>query len=191
MTICGIIVLLSGIAQISRGMKGLRGGGTDNPEMKRLGQESDKAAEEAKTAMKEATTMFQDLMNSVDKLGLPAFRAEQKEAAAKTNDLYTTTVTQFRLAAQKCEDSLALNKNPKLTSFLSSKARSYRLFADAFAVNQEIIAMLLDESITSIEMLLPKVNAAAARRQEIEKNATAANTESSEAYKQLQADAKK
>jgi hypothetical protein len=189
MTIFGIIVLLSGIAQISKGMKGLKGGGGNSPEVKRLGQESDTAAEEAKRTMKEATAQFQSLMNSVDTAGLPAFRANEKEAAAKTNELYSATVSQFRLAAKKLEESRAANKNEKLAPFLASKGRSYELFADAFAVNQEIIAMLLDESITSVETLLPKVNEAAARRSEIEKKAQVANQESSDAYKALEAEA--
>ena len=189
MLLAGVIVLLGGVAQMWKGVKGLRSG--NSPEFTQLLKESDSAVAEARRYAGEASPLFQRMMNDVDTLGLEAFRAQQKQAATQTIDLLRNSSEQFRLAEKKLADSKPLNRNDKLTPYLDSKARSYGLFAQTVDINQEMAELVLDESITSVDALLPKLTDATARYKAAEKEAQAAGSEADEIGKRIQADAKK
>ena len=185
----GVIILVAGVAQIWQGVKRLRSG--NSPEFTQMVQESDSALAEARRYATEAAPRFQQMMKDVDALGLEAFRAQQKEAATQTIDLLRNSSEQFRLAEKKLDDSKSLNRNEKLTPFLEHKARSYGLFAQTVDINQEMAELVMDESITSVDALLPKLSDANARYQAVEKDAKAAGSQADEIGNRLQGNGKK
>ena len=187
--VCAVIILLAGIAQAWKGVKRLRA--RNSPEFVKLVAESDKAVEEGGRYASEAAPLFQQMLKDVDGLGLENFRAQQKEVAAKTSDLFGKSIEQFRLADKKLEESRGLNRKEQLTPFLLTKSRSYDLRAETLEINQEIIRLILDDSIASADVLLPRLHEAAARRDEMGKKAHAANDEATEIGKRIQAEAKK
>jgi hypothetical protein len=189
MIICGVIVALGGAAQIWKGVKTMRG--ADRAELARLMNESDVALAEAQRLLSEASPAFQQLLGDVDKLGLGVFRAQQKQAATKTSELIGRTVAQFRLAEEKLEAAQKVNRSGRLKQFLDVKIVSYDRVAQSLAVNQEIVDLVLDESITDMQVLLPKLQEAAARRDALEKEAQAASEESKEISRQIQGSAAK
>ena len=189
MALCGVIVLLGGIAQIWKGVKTMRGG--NSPEFTALVEQSDKAAQEGNRHADETQPLFQQIMTDIDKVGLPQVRAEQRELATRAADGFGKAVERFAFAGKKLEESEALNKHDRLKPFLEKQAKSYSLFAQMLQVNQEMIGMVLDESIGTVDALLPKLNEAAARRTALKNEATAAGAEASEIGKQIRAAAGK
>ena len=189
MTICGVIVLLGGMAQVWKGVGRLNGGA--NPQFMKLLEESDTAVAEARRHAAEATPLFTQMLNDVDRLGLETFRSQQKEAVAKTRASLAGTIDQFRLGEKRIEEAKGLNKNEKMLPWLTALGRSYGMFAQRVEINQEIVQLINDESITSVDTLVPKINEAAARGAEIEKNAKAASAEATELGEKIKADSKK
>ena len=149
--------------------------------------ESDQALSEGQRLAKEATPAFQQLLASVDSLGLETFRAQQKDAATKTNALLGSAVEQFRLAYSKIEGARKVNKLPKLKRFLELKSQSYDLIAKGLAINQDMIAMMLDESNSALDALLPKLKEAASRRDALEQQAQTVSNEATALGQELQA----
>src|SRR3954469_11648404 len=184
MIICAVIVLLGGAASVWKGVQKLRTRNT--PEFTQKVSDSDNAIQEGSRLAGEAMPLFQQLLKDVDSLGLNAFRSEKKEAATKANDLYGQSVEQFRLGEKKLEEAKPLNRKEELRPYLEIKAKSYGLRAEALAGNQEIIRLILDESIPSLDVLLPKLSEAAARRDEMGKKAQAAHEEATELGNRLQ-----
>ena len=107
--------------------------------------------------MNEASPAFQRLLGEVDTLGLGVFRLQQKEAAMKMHELLGRSISQFRIAQQKLEAAQKVNKMRKLKPFLESKALSYDRVSQSLAVNQEIIRLVLDESIRDLQCFVPKL----------------------------------
>jgi hypothetical protein len=189
--LCALLILLGGAAQMWKGVKQLRGGGGNSPQFSQLLKESDNALVEARRYAGEASPLFKRMMNDVDTLGLDGFRAQQKESATQTIDLLRNSSEQFRLAERKLSESKSLNRNPKLTPFLETKARSYDLLAQTVDINQEMAELVLDESITSVDALLPKLTDATTRYKAVEKDAQAASSEAEELGNKLKGDGKK
>ena len=184
MLICAVVVTLGGAAQIWRGVKTMRG--EHRAELTQLLSASDAALADAQRLASDATPSFQQLLNDVDGLGLEAFRAQHKESATKTKDMIGSAVEQFRVARSKLEAATKAKGSARLKPFLEAKARSYELVAQALETNQQMIDMVLDEPITDTEVLLPKLQEAAARRDALDRQAQAASEESNEIGKQLQ-----
>ena len=185
MLIVAVIVAISGALQMYKGVKAMRG--ASRGELSRLLTESDQALGEGQRLAKEATPAFQQLLSSVDSLGLEAFRAQQKETATKTNAVLGSAVEQFRLAHSKIEEARKVNKLPKLTRFLELKSQSYDLIAQGLAINQDMIAMVLDESVSALDVLLPKLKEAASRRDALEQHAQTVSNEATALGKELEA----
>ena len=186
MLIVAVIVAIGGALQMYKGVKAMRG--ASRGELSRLLTESDQALGEGQRLAKEATPAFQQLLSSVDTLGLETFRAQQKDAATKTNALLGSAVDQFRLAQSKIDEARKVNKLPKLTRFLELKSQSYDLIAQGLAINQDMIAMVLDESNTAMDALLPKLKEAASRRDTLEQQAQTVSNEATELGEKLQKD---
>lgn len=185
MIICAVIVLLGGLAGAWKGLQKFRTRNT--PEFKRAIEDSNNAVKDAVRYAGEAMPLFQQMLKDIDSQGLSDFRAHQKESAAKTNDLLGKAAEGFRRGKAKLEEAQPLNRKEEMAPYLAVKARSYGLRAQAFEINQEIVRLVLDDSITSIDALGPKLTEAATRRDEINKNADAANNEANEIGQRVQA----
>jgi hypothetical protein len=189
MIICAVIVLLGGMATVWKGVQKFRTRNT--PEFKRAVADSDNAIKDAVRYAGEATPLFQQMLKDVDSQGLADFRAHQKEAATKTNQLLGDAADSFRQGKAKLEEAQPLNRKEQLAPYLAVKARSYGLRAQAIDINQEIVGFILDDSIATIDALVPKLTEAAARRDEIAKSADAADKEANEIGQRIQGPAKK
>ena len=189
MIICGVIVALGGAAQVLKGVKAAGGG--DQAQVQQRLAESDAALAEGQRLLSPSAAAFQRLLDELDKLGVGLYRSQQKEQAMKTSELIGRAAVQFRLAEQKLEEAKKANNDAKLKAFLDAKARSYDRVALSLAVNQEMIAMTLDESISDLETLLPKLREASARRDALDAEAEGAGKEAKELSQQNQRGAKK
>ncbi len=96
----------------------------------------------------------------------------------------------LRTAAQEVDDAIQHNVADRLKPFLADKSQVYRLTADACERNQEIVALVLDKSITRLADLMPRIEALAADCDAAQKAAAEASAQADEAAKQFQSAAK-
>ena len=158
--------------------------------MTRLLVESDKTVDDANKVLQEATPLFQQLMESVDGSGLDVVRKEKQELARQVSDHFGKAATMLQAAAKEVDDALQHKMGDKINPFLAAKATSYRLTADACQRNQEIVALVLDKKVATIADLLPKIDALAAQREALEKQAAEASAQADEAAKQAKSSPK-
>jgi len=184
MAVCGVIVMVAGIFQCVSGVKSLMGSGADK-QYRQLLADSDKAIDKANADIVEVNPIFQAFLNDVDKLGLAAVRAQEKQTAQKASGLLGDAIESFHLAATKLEEAVQRKKDDKLTPFLEAKIKSYNLFAQSTDLNREIIRLVLDESIPNIEALMPKIMEVTKRRDEARTTAEKISADANESVKKL------
>jgi hypothetical protein len=182
--VCGVVVMLAGIAKCVSGVKTLIGAGTDK-QYQQLLADSDKAIDKANQDTVEAQPIFQAFLNDVDKLGLAAVRAQEKQTAQKTSELFSNSIESFHLAATKLEEAIQRKKDDRLNPFFEAKIKSYGLFAQSAEFNREIVRLVLDESIPDIQTLMPKITEVATRRDEARNTAVKASADADESAKKL------
>jgi hypothetical protein len=180
--IVGVIGMITGASQMYRGVKEMTGSGID-PEVTRLLVESDKTVEDANKLLQEAAPLFQKLMESVDSSGLDTVRKEKQDLASRVSDHFGKAATMLQAAAKEVDDAIQHNAGEKVKPFLTAKATSYRLTADACQRNQEIVALVLDKKVATVADLMPKIEAVAAQRDALEKQAAEASAQADEAAK--------
>ena len=168
--VCGLIAIVGGIMQMKKGFGEMK----MDPEVERLSKESDESFTAANKQLAEAGTLFQSVLDAVDKDGLPAVRTQKRESVEKAATLYEEASQKLRQAAQKADDAAAKKPGEKLEEFLKTKAGAYREFAAAREINRDIARMILDETIKTGEELVAKVTDPAARRDKLEASATEA-----------------
>ena len=178
----GLAAIVIGIAQFRRGVKELRGPDSD-PRIKQIRADVDTAVGEANRNSANAQPLFQQLLGDVDTLGLAKVREQQRDAARKISDTFGRAAEQFRLAATHLDDWAALNPDEKTMAYLTTKKRGYTLAAQAHDVNQEILRLVLDDSIRTLDELLPKLQEAAARRDALQKSSTEAEAQANDMAK--------
>ena len=83
----------------------------------------------------------------------------------------------MRLAAKKLDEAGALEAAAKWKAVFAAKSRSYLRYAEVKAINQEICASVLDESLKTINEVQPKILADAKRRDDLQKMGDAATAE--------------
>jgi len=168
--ICGLIVIVGGILQVTKGIKEMRGAGPSD-ELNRLMQEVEQAVAVANRTGLEAGPLFQKLLNDVDGVGLAKVRKDQKEGAQKIAGLFATSAEQFHLAAKKSEAAAQMESREKFKPFFTLKAQAYESYGKARELNQSIVQMVLDESIVQVDDLVKKATAAGQERDAAETSA--------------------
>ena len=163
--IVGVIVMVGGIRQM---VEGLGNGSGLSREVKQLLTESDAALDEANRLGQEAMPSFQDLLNKIDSDGLDVVRSQMKESAQKSGSMMGQAAISFQTAAKKLDEAAALKPDETTIEYLALKSQSYRKFAEARTVNEDIARMVMDGAIPTIDILTPKVLDAAQRRDEME-----------------------
>ncbi len=181
--LCAGLVLLAGAAITWKVVTKIRA--RPDPAFTKLINESNQTVTEAHQLAYEASPLLQGMLRDLDRLGLEKFRAEQGEAAAKIREMYRQAIEKFRLGERKLKDSTSLNRSAQMTPYLEKKIRSYDLYAQMLGASQEIGRMLMDKSIPTEDELLPKVKAAAAHRDELDRQAREMANESNELGKQI------
>ena len=179
--ICAPIVMVLGIWQMVRGINQMSGSGPD-PQVKALIDQSNQAFTTANKLTATIEPDFEDLINSVDKLGLDTAR-KQKQGAAKTlGDQYGQATAGFRQAATKLSDALKLKLDDKLKAYLEGLSKAYELYAQVCDMYQQMIVAVMDPSIAKIDDLLPKVKQLTAQRDSLQKQADDTATEANQNY---------
>jgi hypothetical protein len=180
--VCGVIVMIFGISKMITGVQEIRGAGGDK-ERQQLLVESDRAIDEGNKNVIAAQPVFQGFLNDVDKLGLAAVREREKDKAQSATDLFAKSSEAFQLAGKKLKDAIQRKKEDKMNAFFEAKIKSYELYAQSADLNQEIMSMVLDESIPDMKTLLPKITELASRRDEAQKNAAKISADATESVK--------
>jgi hypothetical protein len=154
-------------------------------QFRRLGQEADKAVEIAGKMTLEALPLFQDLIDDVEKLGLSRVRTERKDAARVVSDLFGKAAAQLRLAAAKCEEAAQHHPEPQMKAFMIAKAKGYRLGAQPRELNQQFISVIMEDSASSVDDILPKLQELAGRRDKANQASLDQDNEANEMVKSL------
>jgi hypothetical protein len=181
---CVALVLLAGAAMTWKVVEKMRA--RPHPEFTRLLNESNQAVSEANQLAVDATPLFHNMVREVDEMGVEKFRAERADTAAKVGEMFRQAIEKFHLGETKLQESIGRNKDAQLTPYLEMKVRSYGLYAQTLEANQEIVRMLMDNSIPTADELLPKVLALASRRDELDRQARQTRDEANEMARQLQ-----
>ena len=171
--IVSIAVMVGGILQMVRGLRGAK----MDPEVERLLSESDAALTEGNRSTTEASPIFNAALNAVDSEGLAAVRAQKAQGLQKAGELFGKAAEQIGLAARKLDEAAAHKGAGTLKLMLETKAQSYEHYALSKTINQEICRTVLDESLKTIDEVLPKIQEAAKRRDEIEAKGNEASAE--------------
>ena len=140
-------------------------------EFQRLFKEGETAIAAASTASLDAQQRFQKLLSEIEKLGLKRVRAERKDTARTISALLGKAVTQFRVASSKCEEAAKHHSDDRVRAFMTTKAKGYRLGADAREMTQQMVTIILNDPATTIADILPKLQELAARRDAVDKAA--------------------
>ena len=166
--------MVGGILQIKKGMGEMAG---MDPAVESLTKESDAALADGNRATLEGAPLFQAALEAIDKDGLDAVRANRKADVQKAGTLFGKAAENFRLAAKKLDEAGALEAAGKLKAVFAAKSRSYLRYAEVKAINQEICASVLDESLKTMNEVQPKILADAKRRDDLQKVGDAATAE--------------
>jgi hypothetical protein len=178
----GLIGIVLGVAQIQRGIKEITGAGRD-PELQRLLVDSDKAVDDANKLMQDVAPLFQQLLDEVDKVGLDLVHQQKQELAQQVSEKFEKASVLLHTAAKELDEAVQHKVADKYKAFLADKSLSYRLTADACDRNREIVTLVMDKSIDKLEVLMPKIESAAAKREEAQKAAAEASAKAEEAAK--------
>lgn len=171
--VCGLIGIVVGTAQCSRGVSEMFGA-DENVDIKKNMSEVNDAVDVANKNMLEAQPKFQKILDDVDAIGLAKVRQEQKAGTHSVMALFAKAEEQFRLASQKTAEAAQKASREKLKSFMTIKSQGYVHMADANAINQDIARMVQDVSITNLADLIAKAEEAGTRRDSAQKHAAEA-----------------
>ncbi len=168
----GVVTMVAGIAQVRSGVSEI--GGSPSSEVAALLDVIETAVNAANSRGSEAAPLFQELLSSVDSLGLATVHRDRQVMAQTLTDLLAQTAGQFRIAAAMADSAANLERQERRKSFLAARADGYRQFAQSAAINKDIVALVMNESIVTWDVLTPRVLAAAARRDSAQARGTAA-----------------
>ncbi len=182
MVVCGLIGIVGGIAQFSKGVSEMRGTG-DSAETNKYVQEIGDAVDAANKSMLEAQPKFQKILDDVDTIGLAKVRQEQKVITQTVIALFAKAEAQFRLASKKSAEAAQKESREKFKSYLTLKSQAYVYLADANAINQDIARMVQDESIATLADLIAKAETAGKRRDDAQKSGAEAEAKANAAVK--------
>lgn len=164
--------MVAGIAQVRSGVAEI--GGSPSSEVAALRDVIETAVNAANSSGSEAAPPFQELLSSVDSLGLATVHRDRQVMAQTLTDLLAQTAGQFRIAAAMADSAANLERQEKRKSFLVARADGYRQFAQSAAINKDVVALVMNDSIVTSDVLTPKVLAAAAQRDSAQARGTAA-----------------
>lgn len=171
----GTIAIALWATKTYRGLhEGWTGGGS---KFKTLAEAADNAAATANKVSREAQPLLLQFLGDLDKMGLPAVRAQKGEAGQKLIALFGEARDQYSTGGQKYGEAAGQTTNEKMKSFLLAKARTCRFFAEARTINCDMVRLILNDPATTTEQLIPKLQEAATRRDAAQKSAVDSDAE--------------
>ena len=177
-----IVAIISGIAKMKGGLSEIFGSG-DEAAVKALLTESDAAAEAGNKHLNEAAPKFQAILTAVDETGLEQVRTDHRDDADQANKNFEEAAKQFRLGADKLDEVMKLSVVEKFKSYLTLKTKSYRMIADSYDKNREILRLIMDEPITTAEDITARVLKVVEARDADQKGAQEASAEADKVWK--------
>jgi hypothetical protein len=178
-----VILIIGGAAVIALyGLRMYRGlhevwGAGDDSKFKALAAAGDQAAATGNKVSREAQPLLAQFLSDLDKMGLAAVRAEKGDAGKKLIALFGEARDQYSTGGQKYAEAAQQIRNEKMKSFLLTKARTCRFFAEARTINRDMVSLVLNDPATKMEQLFPKLKEAAARRDAAQKSAVDSDAE--------------
>lgn len=160
--IVGLLVIAVGITQMRSGVSELTGG--TSAAVTTMLAEIETAVNAANANTVTATPLFQLLLARVDSFGVSAAHRDQQEAARSVAALFDSSAAHFRRASTVSDSAGKLESRDAQKRFLQAKAEAYTHFAETAELNREIVGLVMDESITTMEELAPKITDAGQRR---------------------------
>ena len=177
-----LVILGLGGSKFYRGISTLSQSGSD-PKVRDLLVKSDASVADANQQSKTVAPLFQELLGEFDRLGVPAFRSEKREACEKIRGQFAEVKGLLQEVSTSLIDATKIGVDKKTTEFLMARSKSYDLLIKANEKNIEIISATLDESITELDDVVEKVQAIAMKREDDEKAAAEASAIADEILK--------
>ena len=174
----GLIAIAGGIASINSGIDEIFG---DGGKVKAISTECDKSIDQANEFNAAATKHLNALLKNVDDQGLEVVRKDQAVDVKKAIEEYASSAAAFRQAADKLDEAKPLKIKDKLRKFIELKSNAYRLNAESCDRNQDLLRLLIDDSVKTIDDLLAKMNPIVEQREACLKQARTFEREANDA----------
>jgi hypothetical protein len=132
-------------------------------------------------AMLAAQPLMMTLLNDVDKLGLALARQQDSAEARKAHDLFAQSSAHFRTAAKLTGDASAKDGREPMKPIWALKMTTFSGLGEVESINQQITALLRDETATDAKMVTDSILSAARRRDSLQLIALNAQTQAAAA----------
>ena len=173
----GIVAMVSGFRQCSSGLSEMKGGS----EFEALVTTIDAHVDSGNVAMVAAQPLMMTLLNDVDRLGLSVARQRDSAQAHKANELFGQSSTHFRMAASLSGEASAQDSRESMKPIWALKLTTFSGLSEVEAINQQITALLRDESATDVKMVTDSILSSARRRDSLQLLALNAQTQANAA----------
>lgn len=175
--VLGLVAMVSGFRQCSSGLDEMSSGAA----VEKLATVIDAHVDSGNVAMIAAQPLMMTLLNDVDKLGLAAARQQDSAEARKAYDLFAQSSVHFRTAAKLTGDASAKDDRETMKPIWALKMTTFNGLGDVEAINQQITALLRDESATDAKMVTDSILSSAHRRDSVQLVALSAQTQAAAA----------
>jgi hypothetical protein len=175
--VIGVVAMVSGIRQCGSGLDEMSAGSA----VEKLVTVIDAHVDSGNVAMIAAQPLMMTLLNDVDKLGLAAARQQDSTEARKAHDLFAQSSAHFRTAAKLTGDVSAKDDRETMKPIWALKMTTFNGLGDVEAINQQITALLRDESATDAKMVTDSILSSAHRRDSVQLMALNAQTQAAAA----------
>ncbi len=178
-----MIVLAGGAAKFYRGISGLTKP-QSNSQVRDLLVKSDEAAADANGKSIAIAPAFDALLGEFDRLGVAEFRAQKQDDSARLSGQFKQVSDALGTASGLLLEAAKLESNPKLTSFITARSKSYEMCIEANSKNIEIIAATMDKSLADSAAVLARIESIVADRNAAQEAAQKAAATADELLKQ-------
>lgn len=154
--IVAVVAIISGIAKMKSGLGEMFG--SLDPKVKQLVDDADASGAKALEVGKAADEKFNTLIAAVNAKTLDELRTAEADAVAETRKSLAEVAEHFRTSATKLDEAGKLEIPEKLKQFLTPKAGMYHAYAETYDYKGEIVAVIVDTSISDKNALIARMN---------------------------------
>lgn len=120
-------------------------------------EEANVASQAANALLGDVVSKYKELFTEANMQGFPGNREQLKPIAQQGKEGLTKAAEQFRLAATKLEEAASRPVSKLLSEYWALKVKAYRKLAESKDVYAKVVELVLDESITTVEILDEKM----------------------------------
>lgn len=122
-----------------------------------LVEEANAASQNANALVAQVVPKYTELFSEANLQGFPGNRGQYQALAEEAKGLLNRASEQFRVSASKLEEAGNQAVPTILTEYWTLKVQSFRNLADSKDTFAKVIGLLVDETVTSSELLNEKL----------------------------------